>query len=187
MAFSGNALLNIGPTKEGTIVPIFKNRLQLLGEWLEINGEAIYDTSPWYHQSDTNNADVWYTCKKKSYDSWRPADIPNEKDIILAIYVIFLKWPSNNILIVSDLTHYMKNRNYSINVVGGESYTPVKVSDQYIYTYPAAPARRARIPRQETISRASMSLLVPISPCRASAVGVTMAYYHSTTIMTQVV
>lgn len=130
MFFSGNALLNVGPTKEGTIVPIFKDRLKLLGEWLEINGEAIYDTSPWYYQSDTHNENVWYTCKKRVFDPRRAGDVPTKNDSILAIYVIFLKWPTSDRLIVSDLAHHMKNQNYSVNILTRETYTPLNVSDQ---------------------------------------------------------
>ncbi|CAK1552201.1 unnamed protein product [Leptosia nina] len=64
----GNALINVGPTKEGTIAPIFQERLLALGEWLQINGEAIYETSPWKHQNDSLNSDAWYTCTKSEYD-----------------------------------------------------------------------------------------------------------------------
>nr|CAI5834768.1 unnamed protein product [Callosobruchus analis] len=59
----GNLLMNVGPTKEGTIAPIFEERLTQMGDWLSINGEAIYGSKPWIYQNDTNDADVWYTAK----------------------------------------------------------------------------------------------------------------------------
>lgn len=42
ISLGGNYLLNIGPNKDGVIVPIFQERLLAVGKWLQINGEAIY-------------------------------------------------------------------------------------------------------------------------------------------------
>ena len=57
----GNMLLNVGPTSEGRIVPIFEERLRQMGCWLDLNGEAIFDTQPWRFQNDSSTPNVWYS------------------------------------------------------------------------------------------------------------------------------
>ena len=55
----GNVLINVGPARDGTIMPLFEDRLRSLGKWLKVNGEAIYGTKPWKFQNDTVTKDVW--------------------------------------------------------------------------------------------------------------------------------
>ena len=43
----GNLLLNVGPTADGRIPVIMEDRLNRIGNWLRVNGEAIYGTSPY--------------------------------------------------------------------------------------------------------------------------------------------
>ncbi|XP_066126213.1 tissue alpha-L-fucosidase [Saccopteryx bilineata] len=79
VSLGGNYLLNIGPTKDGLIAPIFQERLLAVGKWLSVNGEAIYASKPWRAQLE-KNASVWYTSEGS------------------AVYATFLNWPQNGVL-----------------------------------------------------------------------------------------
>lgn len=46
VAKGGNLLLNIGPGPDGTLYDEAYSRLNEIGDWLRINGEAIYSTRP---------------------------------------------------------------------------------------------------------------------------------------------
>ena len=52
--------MNVGPTSDGRILPIFQERLKQIGDWLKINGEAIYETKPWRQQKDPIGNKVWW-------------------------------------------------------------------------------------------------------------------------------
>lgn len=47
VAAGGGITLNVGPSADGQIPMIQQERLRDLGEWLNINGEAIFETRPW--------------------------------------------------------------------------------------------------------------------------------------------
>lgn len=66
VAYGGNFLLNVGPTSDGIILPIFEERLRQIGSFLNINGEAIYGTKAWAFQNETVaalDAELFYTKK----------------------------------------------------------------------------------------------------------------------------
>ncbi|RZC41424.1 Alpha L fucos domain containing protein, partial [Asbolus verrucosus] len=114
----GNIMINIGPTKEGTIIPIFQERLLDLGKWLSVNGEAIYNSRPWTVQNDTLTSGVWYTT-----DSDRNS-----------VYAIVLEWPDNNILQVESVLAVFANSTVTTSLLGNTESLKVvwTISDEIV-------------------------------------------------------
>ncbi len=85
---NGNLLLDVGPEADGTIPTIQLERLKNLGDWLRINGEAIYATRPWT-RADGNTAEnisVRFTQKDSS------------------VYAILLGIPTTSSITLNNLT-----------------------------------------------------------------------------------
>ena len=60
---NGNLMLNVGPRANGTICEEEATVLRAVGEWMRVNGEAIYDTLPWkvFGEGPTKIADGQFT------------------------------------------------------------------------------------------------------------------------------
>lgn len=106
VAKNGVLLLNIGPKADGTIAEEEQERLAGIGDWLRVNGQAIYGSRPWVVASEgpTTQADGSFVdSAERRYTS---ADIRfttqqrygNER-----IYATLLAWPSDGIARITSL------------------------------------------------------------------------------------
>jgi alpha-L-fucosidase len=82
----GNLLLDIGPTADGRIPVIMQQRLLDIGDWLKVNGEAIYGTRVWTKKPAKALPGISFTIKGKD------------------LYVICTSWPQKAITIPGVLS-----------------------------------------------------------------------------------
>ncbi len=93
---NGQLLLNISPMADGTIPDNQREVLLAIGDWLEINGEAIYGSRPWnvYGEGPTE-------LQEGQFGGVTDADGFTSKDVRYTrrgdiLYAIILGWPGAN-------------------------------------------------------------------------------------------
>lgn len=122
---NGNMLVNVGPAADGTISPIFVDRLLGLGNWLKVNGQAIYSSSPWkVCDQDLYDHSVYYT----------------RDDTML--YAHLTHWPVDNMVSLSCPQVSNETKAFVVGMKGSGRDVIVKQHDKENYLKSERNARR---------------------------------------------
>ena len=121
---NGNLLLSVGPKADGTLPEEAEEIFRQVGSWMDINGEAIYETRPWkvYGEGPATLAGGSFSESKVKGMSFSPQDIRFTAKGN-AIYAVFLSWPEREARI-KELGKTSENAPHRISYVyllGNES------------------------------------------------------------------
>ena len=99
---NGVLLLNVGPKPDGSISSQDKAVLLSIGEWLAINGEAVYGTRIWRKAAEgpTKTQDGQFTDGSDTVYTHQDIRFTTSGD---CLYATVLKWPEDGYILVKSL------------------------------------------------------------------------------------
>ena len=106
VALGGNMHFDVSPCADGTIPMLQQERLAQMGEWLNVNGEAIYGTRQWDVSSEGPMVE---SVNPRLDKNWKWAET-RERPMVYytrkgeAVYAICLAWPGTMLKLADPIT-----------------------------------------------------------------------------------